>query len=310
MDLRNLRYILEAAQQKNITKAAELLHMAQPTLSKIIKGMENELGVTLFDRSGKNVTLTDSGRAAIEQMKIIVNAVDDLYRKLEDISNLQTGIIKIGLPPVVSSVFFPRIAANFQKQYPNIEFQIVEEGAKRVEKLIMEGHIDLGVVVAPIDSDSFETVSLVEQQLALIIHKTHRLAGRDQVSIAELSAEPYIVFPKGFAVRELIMKACHTAGFEPKILYESSQWDLLAEMVAENLGITIMPEAVCRKITNNNVKMLSINNPVIPWQLVIIWKKGRYISHAMKQFMKLAILSYPDNDTPFSRGRELPLRQA
>lgn len=288
MDLRNLRYVLEVAKQQNVTKAAEILHMTQPTLSKIIKSLEDELGVILFDRSGKYVKLTDSGTAAMRQIQTIIQAVDDLHIKLEDVANLKTGTIKIGLPPVVSSVFFPRIVAGFQKHYPNIDFQIVEEGAKKVEQLVMDGHIDLGVVVAPVDEAVFEVTSFIEQRLTAVVHKSHPLAGKDTVSLRELRAEPYIVFPRGFAVREHIVNACHSEGFEPRIAYESSQWDLLAEMVAENLGISIMPEAICRKIASKEVHTLSLQDPVIPWHLIIIWRKEKYVSFAAKQFMKFA----------------------
>lgn len=288
MDLRNLRYVLEVAKQQNVTKAAEILHMTQPTLSKIIKNLEDELGVTLFDRSGKYVKLTDSGIAAMQQFQTILQAVDDLYIKLEDVANLKTGTIKIGLPPVVSSVFFPRIVADFQKLYPKIEFQIVEEGAKKVEHLVMEGQLDLGVVVAPVDEDCFEVMPFIEQCLALVVHKSHRMSDRESVSVRELRDESYIVFPRGFAVRNHIMKACHREGFEPRIVYESSQWDLQAEMAAENLGITIMPEAICRKIANKDVRTITLRDPVIPWHLIIIWRKEKYLSFAMKQFMKIA----------------------
>jgi DNA-binding transcriptional LysR family regulator len=288
VDLRNLRYVLEVAKQQNVTKAAEMLHMTQPTLSKIIKNLEDELGVTLFDRSGKYVKPTDSGIAALQQFQTIIQAVDDLYVKLEDVTNLKTGTIKIGLPPVISSVFFPRIVANFQKHYPNIDFQIVEEGAKKIEQLITEGHIDLGVVVAPVDEACFEVMPFIRQSLALVVHKSHRLAGSEFVSLRELRTEPFLVFPNGFAVRAHIIKACRREGFEPRIVYESSQWDLLAEMVAENLGITIMPEAICKKIANRDVRTLPLQDPVIPWHLIIIWRKEKYLSFAMKQFMKFA----------------------
>lgn len=283
-----MKYVLEVAKQQNVTKAAENLHMTQPTLSKIIKNLEDELGVTLFDRSGKYVKLTDSGSAAMQQIRTIIQAVDDLYVKLEDVANLKTGTIKIGLPPVISSVFFPRIVASFQKHYPRIDFQIVEEGAKKVEQLIMDGHIDLGVVISPVDEACFEVMPFIEQRLALVIHKSHRLAGRETVSLSELREEPYIVFPRGFGVRDHIMKACHRVGFEPKIVYESSQWDLLAEMVAENLGISIMPEAICKKIASKEVLTLGLQDPVIPWHLIIIWRKEKYLSFAIRQFMKFA----------------------
>lgn len=118
MDVRNLKYVLEVANLHNITKAAEKLHLTQPTLSKMVKSLEDELGVILFDRSGKYVRLTDAGTAAMEQIRLIIAAVDNLHMTLDDISNLKTGTIKIGLPPVISSVFVPKVVTPFQKNIP------------------------------------------------------------------------------------------------------------------------------------------------------------------------------------------------
>jgi DNA-binding transcriptional LysR family regulator len=288
MELRNLKYILEVVKQQNITKAAEHLHMTQPTLSKIIKSMEEEIGVTLFDRSGKSIKLTDSGTAAVKQFQIILQSVDDLYIKLEEVAQLKKGTLFIGLPPVVSSVFFPRLVANFQNHFPQIEFCIVEEGAKKIEQLVQDGTLDLGIVVSPVNEQTFEVLPLIQQRLALVVHESHLHAGRKHVSIRELNKEDFILFPKEFAIRSHIVSACRQAGFEPKIVYESSQWDLQAEMVAENLGITIMPEAICMKIANRHVRVLRLEDPVLPWHLVMIWRKEEYISHAMREFMKFA----------------------
>ncbi|RTE10756.1 LysR family transcriptional regulator [Paenibacillus whitsoniae] len=285
MDLRNLRYILEVVKWQNVTKAAEQLHITQPTLSKIIKNLEDELGVILFDRSGKSIQLTDSGNVAVRHFQSMLRAMDELNVDLEAVANLKVGKLIIGLPPVISSVFFPKIVATFQQHYPNIEFQIIEEGAKKIEHLIREGHLDLGFVVAPVNEDTFETMPLIQQQLGLVVHQHHRLAGREQVSLRELRDEKFIGFPKEYAVREHIVKACRAEGFEPRMIYESSQWDLQAEMVAERLGITIMPEAVCKKIANKHVRVISLHDPVLPWHLLMVWRKEEYLSYAMREFM-------------------------
>lgn len=286
MDLRNLRYILEVVKLQNVTKAAEQLHVTQPTLSKIIKNLEDELGVILFDRSGKSIKLTDTGTVAVKHFHTMIKAIEELHVDLDEVANLKIGKLVIGLPPVISSVFFPRIVATFQKHYPRIEFQIIEEGAKKIEQLLREGTLDLGFVVAPVNEELFETIPLIQQKLGLVVHKLHRLAERDQVSIRELGEEKFIVFPKEYAVREHLVKACRLEGFEPQIVYESSQWDLQAEMVAENLGITIMPEAVCKKIANQHVRVISLEDPILPWHLLMIWRKDEYLSYAMREFAK------------------------
>lgn len=285
MDIRNFSYLLEIVKHQNFTKAAENLHVSQPALSKMVKTMEDELGVTLFDRSGKFITLTDSGQAAVEQIRIIMQAVGDLYTTLDDVAHLKTGTIVIGLPPVISSVFFPRFVTKFQQLYPNIKFQIVEEGSKKVESLITNGRIDVGVVIAPVDEPNLEALPFLFEELALVVHKSHPLANADAASLQELSEEGFILFAQGFSVRNHVIRACHSLGFSPNIVYESSQWDLLVEMVAANLGISILPKPICSKITSSDVQVVPLANPSIPWNLVVIWNKDRYLSHAIREFI-------------------------
>ncbi|WP_260405193.1 LysR substrate-binding domain-containing protein, partial [Paenibacillus sp. 598K] len=117
---------------------------------------------------------------------------------------------------------------------------------------------------------------------------SHRLAEQPVVSIRELSSDAFIGFPKGFAVQELVATACGRAGFEPSIVYESAHWDLQVDMVAERLGVAILPDAACQKIANPHVRVLALEDPVLPWHLVLIWQKDGYLSHAMKAFMRFA----------------------
>ncbi|WNS44225.1 LysR family transcriptional regulator [Paenibacillus sp. MMS20-IR301] len=286
MDVRNLRYVLEVANLHNITKAAEKLHLTQPTLSKMVKSLEDELGVMLFDRSGKYVRLTDAGMAAMEQIKLIINAVDNLHMTLDDISNLKAGTIKIGLPPVISSVFVPKIVTPFQKKYPNISFELNEQGSKNVENMVLEGSIDLGAVLLPVREGSFGIKPFVRENLAIVVHKSHPLASSSEAALTDLREEPLILFAKGFAMRQHIIDACISAGFEANIAYESAQWDLLVELVSANLGIAFLPEPLCEKVSNQNVRILPLRNPSIPWNVVLIWNKERYISKCMREFIR------------------------
>ncbi|OCT15356.1 transcriptional regulator [Paenibacillus pectinilyticus] len=286
MDVKQLSYLLEIAKQLNFTKAAESLHLTQPTLSKMVKGLEEELGVILFDRSGKYISLTDAGSAAIQQIQLITQSVQDLHSILHDVANLKTGSIRIGLPPVIGTIFFPSVVAKFQKAYPQIDFHIVEEGAKKVESRILEGNLDLAVVVAPVESDDFEVMPYLNEELALILHESHFLAEKAAVDLSELKNEPFILFPDGFAVRKHIMQACRSIGYEPRVIYNSAHWDLLAEMVAANTGISILPQAICSKINNPSVTTVRLTNPTIPWNLIIIWHKDKYQSYAMREFIR------------------------
>lgn len=285
MDIRYLNYFVEVAKQGGFTKAAESLNLTQPTLSKMIKNLEDELGVTLFDRSGKQISLTDTGAVALRQVQRILQSVEELYSLLDDVANLKTGNIRIGLPPIIGSLFFPRIIAEFHRSYPKITIELIENGAKTIEHSLENGMIDFAVVVAPVNESVFYSHPFITEELAVIAHSKHHLSRRSSVSLIDLKAESFILLGQSFTLHDLIRKACIDAGFVPNVEYESSQWDFIAEMVAADMGISILPRTICEKIANPNVKILSLVKPTLPWELIIIWPKNRYISFATRELI-------------------------
>lgn len=285
MDIRHLQYFLEVARLRSFTKAAETLYITQPTISKTIKNMEDEWGVTLFHRQGKRIELTDAGRIMYQQAQQMVEAFRRVSDELEDLMNLKRGHLRIGLPPMIGSSFFPEVIGQFHDKYPQITIQLIEDGAKKVEADVESGETDIGVAVLPVNEEVFHYYSFVKENLRLLLHPSHRLAGRDSVSLAELAEEPFVLFREDFTLHDRIIRECVGAGFEPRIVYESSQWDLISGMVAANLGIALLPETICREIDASRVTILALDNPSIPWQLGMVWRKDRYLSFAAREWI-------------------------
>ena len=285
MDIRHLQYFMEVARLQSFTKAAETLFITQPTISKTIRHLEEELGVTLFDRSNKKVELTDAGNIIYEQAQPIVKAFQSLSAELGDLKNLQKGHIRLGLPPMVGSSFFPEVIGRFHKTYPHVTMQVFEDGAKKVMKDVESGLLDVGVAVLPTDEDLFHHFSFVMENLMLLVHPSHRLAGQDAVPLAELAEESFVLFREDFALHDRIITECLRVGFQPRVVYESSQWDLISGMVAANLGIALLPETICRELDRERIRIMPLVEPVIPWQLGMIWRKDRYLSYAAREWI-------------------------
>lgn len=285
MDIRQLQYFMEVARLQSFTKAAETLYITQPTISKTIRNIEEELGVTLFDRSGKKVVLTDAGRIIYEQAQPIVKSFQSLSSELGDLKNLKKGHIRLGLPPMVGSSFFPEVIGQFHQKYPQVTMQIFEDGAKKVEVDVESGLLDIGVVVLPTDDALFHSFSFVRENLMLLVHPSHRLADRECASLADLAEENFVLFREDFALHDRIITECVKVGFQPHIVYESSQWDLISGMVAANLGIALLPETICREINRERIRIMPLVEPVIPWQLGMIWRKDRYLSYAAREWI-------------------------
>lgn len=285
MDIRHLQYFLEVARLGSFTKAAETLYITQPTISKTIRNMEDEWGVTLFHRQGKSIELTDAGRIMYQQAQHMVEAFERVSAELEDLMNLKRGHLRIGLPPMIGSSFFPEVIGQFHHKYPQITIQLFEDGAKKVEADVESGQTDIGVAVLPVNEEVFHYYSFVQENLRLLVHPSHRLAGRKAVSLPELSQEPFVLFREDFTLHDRIIRECIQAGFEPQVVYESSQWDLISGMVAANLGIALLPETICGEIDASRVAILPLDNPSIPWQLGMIWRKDRYLSFAAREWI-------------------------
>ncbi|MFS0635372.1 LysR family transcriptional regulator [Mesobacillus foraminis] len=284
LELRQLQTFLEVAKHKSITKAAEALHISQPALSKSIKALEEDLGMTLIVRTNKTSDLTDAGMVVVEYAQRMTALMDELTTTLNDMTNLARGQINIGLPPFIGSLFFPKVMAEFHKTFPNIEINITEYGGARVVKSVEDGEFELGVVVLPVSEEDFNVFPIVEEEMKLLVHQDHEFASREQVDIKDLTEEEIIFYNEEFALHQILRTHFITAGFEPKILFKSSQWDFMSEMVAANLGITILPQSICNRIVNEEVKILGLN-PNILWRLAVITKRGRYISYAGRTFI-------------------------
>lgn len=297
MDIRQLGYFLEVAKQMSFSRAAEKLHLTQPTLSKMVKNLEDELQVVLFDRTTKHMQLTDAGAIVLSEAQEIMRRIENMSSKLSDMMEIKQGRIKIGLPPVIGSLFFPKLLSDFHRMYPQIQIHLYEEGAKRVEKFVEDGSIDFGFAVLPVNENTFETFPFVEQELKLIVYPQHHLAGLNQVSLQALRNETFIYFVEDFALHDRIREHCIRVGFEPVIAYESSQWDFISEMVANQQGISILPEPLCQKLNPDRIKTISIIDPCIPWNLALIWRKNKYLSYATRELMAFIRTNFPNQSS-------------
>jgi DNA-binding transcriptional LysR family regulator len=287
MEFRDLKSFLEVASHKSFTKAAAYSYLTQPSLSKAVKKLEEELHVELFDRSTRNLRLTDAGKIVYQQGLKALGALEELDILLDELKEIVIGEIKMGVPPLIGTLFFPKIASYFHNQYPKVSLELYELGAKRLSQLVDDGEIDLGIIVLPQNETKFNVYPFFCDEFVLYLHTDHRLAKKKSVTLSELKEEKFILFSEDFALHDYIKQSCIEAGFTPEIPYQSSQWDLIIELVSSNLGITLMPKSIFYKQSNSNVKIIPIENPTLYWRLGIITKKEAYHSFALKELLKM-----------------------
>ncbi|KPN95646.1 LysR family transcriptional regulator [Lysinibacillus sp. ZYM-1] len=286
MELRDLKAFMAVVEHGSFTKAANESFVSQPSLSKSIKKLEDTLHVELLNRSTRNVELTDAGSIVFKQGQKIMRSVQDLHILLDDLLNIKTGSIKLGIPPLIGTLFFPKIAREFHQQYPEVHLDLVERGAKMVGTLVENGDVDMGIVVLPTDEKKFSVQPFVEDQFYVFMNELHPFAQFNEIELQDLKNETFIIFAEEFTLHDYVIKSCKSVGFSPNIGYKSSQWDLIVELVSSNLGVTLLPYSIAAKQTNNNVKIIPLANFDMPWRLGIITKKNTYQSYALKQLLK------------------------
>ncbi|MFJ8257574.1 LysR family transcriptional regulator [Peribacillus asahii] len=288
MELRDINSFIEVANHKSFTKAAAHSYLTQPSLSKAIKKLEEELHVELFDRSTRHLRLTDAGQIVYQQGQKALAALSELDVLLEELMDITAGTIKIGIPPLIGTLFFPDIARRFNRKYPKVSLELTELGAKLLGQLVEDGQVDLGIVVMPANEKKFNIHPFIQDEFVLYLHEDHPLAHKQSISLSELRDERFILFSKDFTLHDYVIQACEEHGFTPTISYQSSQWDLIVGLVSSKLGITLLPRLIYDKQTNSNVKIIPIEeNSTLLWKLGIITKKGAYHSFALKELLKM-----------------------
>ncbi|WP_347860852.1 LysR family transcriptional regulator [Salimicrobium sp. PL1-032A] len=285
MDIRHLTYFIEVSRFESFTRAADYLFVTQPTISKMIKNLEEELGVELFDRSRKKLVLTDAGRAIYDKAETIVKASENLKTELDDLIGLQRGHIRIGLPPILDAENVIRILGEFHDIHPHITFELIENGTKRIEEDILKEDLDVGIAVLPTEEEEFHTFSFIQEELGVVVPLSHPLAHRKRIDLHELECENFISFNKDFALHERIHDACKQAGFLPKKVSETSQWDFIGKMITAGLGIAILPYSVAN-LLKEDVRFIKMRNPVLEWNVALIWRKNHYLSYATREWLR------------------------
>ncbi|WP_026009516.1 LysR family transcriptional regulator [Priestia filamentosa] len=294
MDIRQLEYFVAVAEQESFTKAAANVHLSQPALSKIVKNLEEELKVELFDRSTRKLKLTDAGEIVYQEALKLTASLTDLTLRLDNLMNSPTGTIRIGIPPLIGTLFFPSIARSFHNQYPKISLELVEFGAKKLVEFVEEEKVDIAIIVLPVNNPKFEIYPFIQEEFAFFCAKTHKFANRTSLSLKELSEEKFILFSKQFTLHDRIIWECVNAGFTPSVPYESSQWDLISELVAEEFGIAILPQSIYSKMNHDKITMVPLVNPTPLWELGFAVKKNSYISFANRKLIDF-LVSYSED---------------
>lgn len=280
-----MKYFVEVVKQGGMTNASKSLYIAQPTISKAIKDIEAEMAVPLFDRSKRNLVLTDAGKIFFNKCKEIISLYDNLPTEINSLYGLETGHINISMSAVMSMRKFIGILGDFHQLYPNITYNLIESGGKTTETLILNDEVDIGVTTLPVDHHLFESISLNKEDLRVVLHREHPLAYKTKIKMEELAEENFILFNEDFYLNDKIIENAKNAGFVPNMASQISQWNVIENLIINKLGITILP-ATISELLNDDVKMIQLENANTEWELGVVWKKDKRLSHATNKWIE------------------------
>ncbi|MFD0694763.1 LysR family transcriptional regulator [Paenibacillus sp. GCM10027628] len=286
MELRQLQYAIQIAVERNFSRAAEKLHIAQPSLSQQLSKLEKEIGVLLFQRSTNSVELTHAGSLFVEKSQKILDMVEQLKKEMEDISQMKKGRLVVGSMPITGSTILPFVVPAFQAAYPDIEISLVEETSANLETLTSNGQTDISLLSLPLREDSLVYETLLEEEIVLAVPPQHALAAsKEPIRIEQLEGEAFIALKKGQGFRKLTLDLCQQAGIAPNIVFESSNMETVQSLVAAGMGIAFVPYLISRRSFS---ELAPVHLPLAgrpARTLVIAYKKGRYISKAAEAFI-------------------------
>jgi DNA-binding transcriptional LysR family regulator len=245
VQLQQLVYFLAVARTRHFTRAAELTHVAQPSLSKQIHCLERELGSELFHRARGNVTLTPAGEVLVPFAKRILADVETARLQVHELAELRQGRLRLGATPSLCTGPLAHALASFRVRYPGIQLIIDESGSRDLVRQLAEGAIDLAMITSPVHrgDPTLDTVPILREQLTVAVPRTMDL-DLDSFRIEDLRGRPLVMFREGYDLRSMTLTACQRAGFQPQFAIEGGEMDAVLSFVEAGLGIAVVPSMV------------------------------------------------------------------
>jgi LysR family transcriptional regulator, hydrogen peroxide-inducible genes activator len=273
LELRQIRYFIAICEEGNMSRAAARLFVAQPSLSEQIHKLEQELGLPLFTRLPRRLVLTPAGEAFRLHAARILEEVDLVQTRIDEVSAQSGQKIRVGVLPTLGNRLFPSVIAEFRRSNPGARIELREEiSSLSVKHLLMDREIDVGVI--RLDgklASHLEASFFLREPLVALVPPGHLLMRSGEISLQEIADEPFLTLKPGYGLRELVLNVLKKAGVTPNITVEVSQLDFLIGLVEAKMGLTILPKlAVARE---RNVKQLQISDRHAFRELYLVWRK-------------------------------------
>ncbi|GEC89153.1 LysR family transcriptional regulator [Brevibacillus brevis] len=286
MDIKHLHYFVTVCDQLSYSKAAQKLHISQPSLSNAIKNLEQEVGSPLLERNTRKMELTDAGKILYQKSLLLLSQMNMLKKEMEEVKLTGSGDLIIGIIESVKH-WIPKVIREYQRRFPSINIKLIEVlSGKAVKESLRKYHTHLLITNQFIEEEDIESFPLYDERLMLVLHKDHPLAEKESVQLKDLASETFIISTEGFQTREDILTAFSLEQVNPQIKFEIERFETALTLVRENLGLTIIPENYLSGSTDTSLVRKTIDSPALERTVYLAYMKNRYLAPAVQAFLE------------------------
>jgi len=290
MDLLQLKYFQTVAKFENVTRAAEELNIAQPSLSKTISNLEKDLGVSLFDRPGRRIRLNKFGTAFLKRVQNSFSELEQGQKELMDMAGLEQGNINIGAS---IARLLPKMFSEFLNHHGNVRFRLIQViNHLDLQQRLINGRIDLCISILPVEENKVHCTPLFDEEIFLAVMPKHRLAGRENINLKEIADEPFIRYAADSALRLITDNLFQEAEIIPDTAFECTTPEVICSLVQNGFGIALIPASWWNLTGMDALVKVSIRKPVCKRTIWLSWMENHYLSQAADKFKEFVIDYY------------------
>ncbi|MBQ9479392.1 MAG: LysR family transcriptional regulator [Selenomonadaceae bacterium] len=282
MELRQLEYFQMASRLKNITRAAQRLRVSQPNITVAIKKLETELGILLFDRSQKQLSLTPEGAVFLSRIDTALRCIEDAVLEVNDYKQLQKGTIKIGIPPMMGAYLVPKILSGFQHLHQGLDVLLFEEGSMSIREKLERDELDFGIVIISNMTPTLNVLPMSRSQLMVCVSSDSPLAKKQSIASKDIARADLIMMKEGSYLREILQERLKQLKITPNVVLESSQIVTIKGLVTHGVGIAFLLDFICD--STEGIASVPLADPIYV-DIGLAWKRDRYVSKAAQAFI-------------------------
>ena len=283
MDFRQLEYFCTISKLENFTRTAEYLHVSQPSVTKAIKALESELQLTLIDRRQKHVTLTPEGKVFLLHAERILQDIEETRHDMKRFQLEKQGTIHFGIPPMVEAYLFPDLFTRFKEEYPDMNLDVKEySDSTEVREKAEAGALDFGIVFSQQCCDEDNEMLIMTDNMSLCVHPDAELSRCEAVSFDQLKHEHFIMQQSNTYQYQHVYESCVNSGFVPDILLCTTQLKTIKQLVANRMGISILPDFVTKQERNFVRRPLA---PALKVDICLFWGNNTRITEMDQKFL-------------------------